>query len=108
MNPGYVYLVYDYNNDTCKIGVTRDISSKRVKKLQTGNCGELEVLEMYHTDYPFRLEKMLHLEYRNKNVLGEWFALTLNDRRNFRFICKEKEKIIDCMKDNPFFMKNIR
>ena len=52
---GYIYLICDPANDTYKIGVTRDINSNRLKKLQTGNSTELHIVYIYKCEYPFRL-----------------------------------------------------
>ena len=40
---GCVYLIYDKNNNSYKIGVTKGDPNKRLKKLQTGNSCELEI-----------------------------------------------------------------
>ena len=50
---GYVYLICDPANTTFKIGVTRDLKSQRIKKLQTGNSTELFISSIYKTKYPF-------------------------------------------------------
>lgn len=105
---GYVYLICDQANDTFKIGVTRDLKSNRMKKLQTGNSTELFVCDIYETKYPFRLETMLHSHFANKKELNEWFKLTASDRANFRNICIEKERIIKNLLDNQFFSKDLR
>lgn len=105
---GYVYLICDPNNDTFKIGVTRDLNSNRLKKLQTGNSTELHIVSTYKCDYPFRLEKMLHGKFANKQKLNEWFKLECNDVINFKTICKETNNILLSLMDNPFFIKNIK
>lgn len=46
-NSGYVYLICDPANNTYKIGVTRNLKSKRLKKLQTGNSTELHICKYY-------------------------------------------------------------
>ena len=105
---GYVYLICDPANTTFKIGVTRDLESQRLKKLQTGNSTELFVSALYKTKYPFRIETMLHAKFRPKNELNEWFNLSANEVGNFTNICKEMEETINCMLDNPFFNKNLK
>lgn len=105
---GYIYLMCDPANDTYKIGVTRNLSSNRIKKLQTGNSTELHIVSTYYYKYPFRLEKMLHFHFRNKQVLNEWFKLDLQDTINFKNTCDMLVERIRVMEDNPFFMKNIR
>lgn len=105
---GYVYLICDPSNDTFKIGVTRDINSNRLKKLQTGNSTELHIVSFYKCDYPFRLETMLHKRFINKCILNEWFELSNNEVINFINICKEMDNVIHIMLENPFFNKNLK
>lgn len=108
MNEGYVYLICDPANTTFKIGVTRDLKSQRLKKLQTGNSTELFLSGIYKTKYPFRMESMLHSKFKVKNELNEWFNLNSYEVSHFNDICKEVEETIDIMLDNPFFNKNLK
>lgn len=105
---GYVYLICDPATDRFKIGVTRNLKSDRVKKLQTGNSTELFVSDTYETEWPFRLETLLHNHFRNKQVLNEWFALDVKDVIGFQTICKALEDNIRALKDNPFFAKDLK
>lgn len=105
---GYVYLICDPSNDTFKIGVTRDINSNRLKKLQTGNSAELHIVSTYKCDYPFRLEKMLHSKLSNYRVLNEWFDLPTDIVVNFKSVCNKMNSVINVMLNNPFFVKNIK
>lgn len=105
---GYIYLICDPSIDAFKIGVTRNIKSNRIKKLQTGNPTELHIVKTYKSDYPFRLEKMLHTRFSTKRILNEWFELDINDITNFTKTCDEITETINCLLDNPFFAKNIK
>lgn len=105
---GYIYLICDPANDTYKIGVTRDINSNRLKKLQTGNSTELHIVYIYKCEYPFRLETMLHSHYKNKQELNEWFNLDGNDIFKFKNKCEELDNAIHILLNNPFFAKNIK
>ena len=105
---GYVYLICDPSNDRFKIGVTRNLKSNRVKKLQTGNSTELFIRDIYETEWPFRLESMLHQHFKNKHVLNEWFELDVNDVICFKGICKTLENTIKVLSDNPFFSKDLK
>ncbi len=100
---GYVYLICDTSTDSFKIGVTKqkDIED-RMKKLQTGNSTELFISSYYQTEYPFRLEKLLHNHFANQRLIGEWFSLTGKDVGSFRQICERLENIVIALKDNPF------
>lgn len=102
---GYVYLIGEMDNKgRYKIGSTKakDVN-KRLKQLQTGNSSELFIKESYETEHPFKLEKMLHNHFKSSNLIGEWFELSESDTEAFKRVCKEKEKIISSLKDNPFY-----
>lgn len=105
---GYVYLICDPANDTYKIGVTRNINSNRIKKLQTGNSTELHIVKTYKCDYPFRMEKMLHLHFQSKHELNEWYNLNIDDITHFSETCEIINKRINSLLDNPFFIKDIK
>jgi hypothetical protein len=107
---GYVYLIEDSDNETYKIGVTRRNCEKRLRKLQTGNSTKLELKYIFETEYPFRLESILHNIFRDYKVLNEWYALPKNIVDDFLLICQNKMDIIYIMKDknNPFFVKNLK
>lgn len=105
---GYVYLIEDENNLTYKIGVTRLANSNRIKKLQTGNSTKLKLKHLYKTEYPFRLETMLHQRFKHYNTLNEWFELPRNIVEDFEKYCNELNDIIISLKDNPFFAKTLK
>lgn len=100
---GFVYLICDPSTDLFKIGVTTGNLENRIKKLQTGNGTELHLVDFHETDHPFKVEKMLHNHFSNKNELNEWFCLDNEDIHSFKEICESKEKIIESLKNNPFF-----
>lgn len=104
---GYVYLLCDTNNEgVYKIGVTRGSLEKRIKKLQTGNSGEIYLFDKFESDYPFYVESCMHRRYMSENVMNEWFTLSLDEAKKFKETCKIYEDIADSLKDNPFFRYN--
>ena len=103
---GYVYLIYDSEKCAYKIGVTRSKNSKRLKQLQVGNSTELTLIHMHETEYPFRLEAMLHNRYVNSRIMGEWYVL--DDVDEFKNACAHLESCINALRDNPFFTKNLK
>ena len=105
---GYVYLICDPGQDTYKIGVTRDLAQKRLKRLQTGNASELHIIHSVYATYPFRLETILHNKFKHKRATGEWFYLNQDDIKNFEQTCAEAINLIELMKDNPFFGKDLK
>lgn len=99
---GFVYLLCD--GEKFKIGMTKqkDIH-KRISELQTGNPNEIYITSYHKTDYPYKVEKMMHMKYGSSRFKNEWFDLTTEQVINFRKNCNECERIIEILKDNPFF-----
>ena len=106
---GIVYLLGDsLNEGVYKIGVTRKKIEDRIKKLQTGNAGEIYLVDFYETNVPFFLERRLHMKYYGNKENGEWYKLPLSEAENFKNNCKEIESIVEIMKENPFFPKDLK
>ena len=93
---GYVYLICNPVEDTYKIGRSKDVQ-KRLKQIQTGCSAELFVIRAHETNYPVQLEQMLHVRFRNKRQLNEWFKLDGNDIAGFEETCKKTDEIIKAM-----------
>lgn len=102
---GYVYLIGEIGNEgKYKIGSTRAKSvDKRLKQLQTGNSSLLYIKDSFETAHPFKLEKMLHNHFGDKAIIGEWFELSEADTEAFKDICEDKMRVIESLKDNPFY-----
>lgn len=108
MNKSFIYLFCDPAQNLYKIGVTKNLYSKRMKQLQTGNGSELHLINYHETFYPYRMEKLLHCKFNDKREHGEWFRLSIDDIISFKKTCEEFEQIIGVLKNNPFFAKNLR
>ena len=104
---GYVYLICDPNQDCYKVGMTKGTIEKRINELQTGNSTELHITNWHNTNYPSRVEKMLHSKFKIYHLHGEWFKLPNDIIFNFNDICEKIEKNIEALKDNPFFSKGL-
>lgn len=91
---GIVYLICDPLTDTFKIGVTKRDLNSRLKEIQTGNPSEVFVMNSFESNYPYKLEKMLHRHFFAKKTLNEWFSLDVDDVLGFEEICKKYENII--------------
>ena len=97
---GYVYLLGDFGKEGMfKIGVTRGTIERRIKKLQTGNSGEIYIVDYFQTEHPFFIEKWMHMQYNSKNVLNEWFELTIDDMKNFKENCQKFENLYNVSHD---------
>lgn len=105
---GWVYLLGDWDKENrYKIGVTRGDIEKRIKKLQTGNSGEIYLVDRYETEHPFMMEKMLHIRFNNDKVLNEWFELQHEDVVKFKEHCESVEEAINALKDNYYFRNKL-
>lgn len=103
---GVVYLLGDsLKEGFYKIGVTRGAIEKRIKKLQTGNAGEIYLVNSFETNHPFILEKMLHNRYFGKQAMGEWYELCDDDVINFAKICESLQTNIDILIENNFYFQ---
>lgn len=105
---GYIYLIGEVNNSNnlYKIGMTKKYNiEERVQELQTGNGNELYLVKSFKTNYPYKVEKMLHNHYKKFHENGEWFKFEKEQIDNFLNECKNKENICDALQDNPFFKK---
>lgn len=97
---GYVYLLCD--GEKFKIGMTKNKIEKRVAELQTGNPNEIWIHSYYETQYPLKIEKMMHGRHASSNVKNEWFDLSVSEVINFKNECKQCEEILKALRDNPF------
>lgn len=104
---GYVYLIEDTDNNRYKIGVTKDLD-KRLRNLQTGNSNQLKFLCAYKTNYPYRLESMLHRKFEQYREINEWFNLPKDIVFDFHSTCWRLNQIVLSLKDNPYFAKNLK
>ena len=100
---GYIYLIMESSDEEkYKIGRTNQNIEERMRNLQTGNPNELTLISYYETKYPIMLEKMLHIKFKSKNILNEWFDLSIDEISKFQETCKSLEETILSMKENPF------
>ena len=53
LNKSFVYIFCDPAQDLYKIGVTKNLYSKRMKQLQTGNGTELHLVKYHETFFPY-------------------------------------------------------
>ena len=57
-----------------KIGVTKDIQ-QRLNTFKTGNCF-VEMIASVKTNFPYKLESLLHSVYKPFNLTREWFVFS--------------------------------
>lgn len=97
---GFVYLLCD--GERFKIGMTKKDIYKRIAELQTGNPNEIYITSYHETNYPYRIEQMMHIKYKTSQIKNEWFDLTSEQVINFRKNCNKCEETLEVLKDNPF------
>ena len=99
---GFVYLLCD--GEKFKIGMTtRKTIEERIAELQTGNPNEIFISMWHKTDYPEKVERLMHIKYGMSRIRNEWFDLNVEQVLNFNNECNKCEKTIKALKDNPFF-----
>ena len=108
---GYVYLLCNPTDDTFKIGVTKNEIEKRIKQLQTGNADNIFIASYHYTQYPYRLEKMLHTHFGLYNVNREWFKFKdgMTPSTVFNDYCRDFENsMLPALLENECFTKGIQ
>ena len=105
----FVYLLGTSRQDNVyKIGITRGKIEKRIKQLQTGNDEEIYILNSFETEYPFFIERSLHLKFCPQNKKNEWFELEMEDVSNFKKYCTLFEDNAKVLEDNSFAKKFLK
>jgi hypothetical protein len=77
-----------------KIGVSKD-PTKRIEQLQTGNDGDIVLIESFHSKYPTKVETSLQNSFSHTRKRGEWFDLGIEEEVKFISQCDKIEKIIE-------------
>jgi hypothetical protein len=95
----YVYLIQVDGTEIYKIGYTKSHPQKRLEALQTGNPHKLILVDFYPTLRATKIEAAMHNmyssckadEYNGERLLGEWFNLNWDTRRDFKIICERMD-----------------
>lgn len=106
---GYVYLIENKigNELRYKIGYTKHLK-KRIKQLETGNPGELNIIHKFKTNWGRILEFMVHNKYSLDKVKNEWFNLEQNQIDCFLIECNKIENRLEILKENFYFKEKYR
>jgi hypothetical protein len=109
MTEGYVYLIIEgdqHGEEKYKIGITKNDPQERLKKLKTGNSGDLSVLKTYRSKNYKKIEKWLHRKYKAQRTLSnnEFFHLSDSEVIGFVNDCKKIDEIVSTLSElNPFY-----
>ena len=100
-----VYLIScgDVDNKKYKIGYTKNAVEKRVKQLKTGNFEEINIEQVFTSKWGSKIESILHRNYSDYKLTGEWFSLTENHANNFLKECQNLDNFLeDWFKNSTF------
>jgi len=82
-----------------KIGFSKH-PNKRIDNLQTGNDGELKLIDKFESVHIQQVERTLQRLFLHKKINREWFRLDLEDVQNFRSICQKIENNLNLISQN--------
>jgi hypothetical protein len=103
----YIYIIENIvgNEINYKIGCTKNLNN-RLKQLETGNPGMLNIIKYHKTKWGKKIEFTLHRMFKLDNIKNEWFKLDKKDINNFNNICNKIEKNFDILYElNNHFIK---
>jgi len=94
-----IYLIKNSEDDTYKIGVAKKPNA-RLEQLQTGCPSKLLLIEIFQTEYAYKIEKTLHRYFSHFHKQGEWFSFSVVEECNFINTCKKIEENIRILQEN--------
>lgn len=97
-NKGYVYILKVSSDGIYKIGVSKNVE-RRVKQLQTGNAEPIEIIRTFLSDYPYKVESVLHRKFQREHVHGECYYLSEKDINSFEDYCSILETNFSIQED---------
>lgn len=104
----WIYLIKAEVDDIkyYKIGITSRLPEKRLKELQTGNAVQLELINMFETNFANLFETTLHRTFSYEKEMGEWFLLNDEQVFNFIAICTKLEENFLFISENNTYSEN--
>jgi len=81
-----------------KIGYTKNKVEDRIKQLKTGNSETLIIEQVYQTKWATRIESILHKNFKNQRISGEWFNLDDDQVSGFLKECRSLENFLEYWK----------
>lgn len=102
-----VYLIHQEDSDLYKIGVSKRVN-KRLKENQTGNGTKLEIIAVFPTEIPYKIENIIHRKWQHKRKEGEWFELDYNDVNSFETVCREIENNLNYLSKHNTWVQSVK
>jgi len=93
-----IYLLKD-SIGYYKIGFTKNLNN-RIKQLETGCSGNLEIIYEFKTNHKRKLETSLHNLFKHKHINREFYDLSLEDEEQFKKMCESLELVFAFLQNN--------
>lgn len=104
----YVYLFNVEGTDVYKIGNSKH-PEKRVTEVQTGCPYIVTEVARFESNYPTQVETKLHKQFKfqkededGRALQGEFFSLSLEDKRMFTEHCQRAEDMFLILENNTY------
>lgn len=101
-----IYILQRENTNIYKIGISKNVNN-RVDALKTAIIENILILYHRPVNYAYKVEKYIHKLYKNKQLSGEWFELTIDDVNNIKDIMNNIETIPITYTTNKITRPNI-
>jgi len=104
-----IYLIEcrrDYET-VYKIGFSEKSPMRRSEGMQTGNDGELIVINRFESKHGQQVERTIQRFFSHKKINQggkEWFRLDLEDVQNFNTLCQKVENNLNVLSQNEKFL----
>lgn len=111
----YVYLFNLECTDIYKIGFSKH-PKKRIAEIQSGCPFKVVEVARFESEYPSRVESKMHRIFGaqkededGRELQGEFFSLTFDDRKMFIEHCQKAEEMFIILENNTYLQdkKNI-
>ena len=100
---GCIYFIRHKGQEPIKIGLTSDTSpEKRMKSAETYSPWGIELVDVLETSLPVEMEKIIHSDFKEKRMNGEWFNIS------FKEVKETVEKYSNMLLDDFIHLINIK
>ena len=110
----YVYLFNLEGTDIYKIGYSKH-PHKRIAEVQVGCPFKVVEVARFESNYPTQVENALHKRFGfqkededGRELQGEFFSLSLKDRRMFKEHCQAAEDMFLILEENTYLQDKRR
>ena len=86
------------------IGYTRRTIQERIREFRTGNASEFYIVDSFQSKWGTKIEAMLHRQYRQRKINGEWFDLSESDINEFKSSCQSIHNNFELLVNNNSYV----